>query len=124
MHRLVLYIGSYFTILNGADAVVFTGGVGENSAYIRKRVIAELECLGCFLDDAKNSQTAGQAAVVSHSKSSLKAIVMPTNEELMIARESLKMFKSPPQRSASRSAGDRRSPIRSSASASAKESPG
>ena len=98
VHRLVLYIGSYFTILGGADAVVFTGGVGENSAYIRKRVVAELACLGCFLDEAKNHETAGQAAVISHSKSSLKAVVMPTNEELMIARESLKMFKAPAPR--------------------------
>ena len=95
VHRLVLYIGSYYAILGGADAVVFTGGIGENSAYIRKRVIDELECLGCVLDNAKNSQTVGQAAVVSTSKSSLKAVVMPTNEELMIARESLKMFKTP-----------------------------
>ena len=95
VHRLALYIGSYFTILGGADAVVFTGGIGENSAYIRKRVISELECLGCFLDDAKNEQTAGKPGVVSTAKSTLKAVVMPTNEELMIARETLKMFKTP-----------------------------
>jgi acetate kinase len=95
VHRLVSYIGSYFTILGGADAVVFTGGVGENSAYIRKRVIAELACLGCFLDESKNNETAGQAAIISNSKSSLKAVVMPTNEELMIARETLKMLKAP-----------------------------
>jgi acetate kinase len=95
VHRLVSYIGSYFTILGGADAVVFTGGVGENSAYIRKRVVDELACLGCHLDNAKNDKTAGQAGIISTDKSSLKAIVMPTNEELMIARESLKMFKAP-----------------------------
>jgi acetate kinase len=98
VHRLVLYIGSYFTILGGADAVVFTGGVGENSAYIRKRVIEELACLGCHLDRARNDKTAGRAGIVSTEKSSLKAVVMPTNEELMIARESLKMFKAPATR--------------------------
>ena len=93
VHRLLLYIGSYYTILGGADAVIFTGGIGENSAFIRKRVVAELECLGCYLDDAKNSQTLGKPALISTPKSSLKAVVMPTNEELMIARETLKMFK-------------------------------
>ena len=44
---------------------MFTGGIGENSAYIRERVVAELACLGCFLDEAKNNEPSGQAAVVS-----------------------------------------------------------
>ena len=89
VHRLVSYIGSYFTILGGADAVVFTGGIGENSSYIRARVIAKLSGLGCYLDEALNHDAIGSPAVVSTNESTLKAVVMPTNEELMIARETL-----------------------------------
>ncbi len=96
VHRLVSYIGSYFTILGGADAVVFTGGIGENSSYIRSRVISELDCLGCHLDEDKNKAAIGKADVVSTKKSTLKAVVMPTNEELMIARETLRLLKGNP----------------------------
>jgi acetate kinase len=95
IHRLVSYIGSYYTILEGADAVVFTGGIGENSAYIRERTIRKLACLGCFLDEALNNQVAGQPAIVSTPESKLKAIVMPTNEELMIARETVRLLTVP-----------------------------
>ena len=91
-HRLVHYIGGYFALLNGADAVVFTGGIGENSAPIRERIVSRLSALGCRLDPAAN-QVAGKAAVVSDAGSTLKAVVMPTNEELMIAREALRLLK-------------------------------
>jgi acetate kinase len=90
IHRLVSYIGAYDTILDGADAVVFTGGIGENSAYIRTQVISKLGCLGCFLSAADNSAVVGRAAVISTPESTLKAIIMPTNEELMIARETVR----------------------------------
>jgi acetate kinase len=95
IHRLVSYIGSYYTILEGADAVVFTGGIGENSAYIRARTVSKLDCLGCFLDEAKNNEVAGQPAIISTPESKLKAIVMPTNEELMIARETVRLLTVP-----------------------------
>ena len=95
VHRLVTYIGSYYTILGGADAVVFTGGIGENSAYIREHVIQKLECLGCHLDVAKNQATLSRPAVISTPESKLKAIVMPTNEELMIARETARLLTVP-----------------------------
>jgi len=98
VHRLVSYIGSYFTILGGADAVVFTGGIGENSSYIRARVIAKLSCLGCFLDEALNHDAVGHPAIVSTAESPLKAVVMPTNEELMIARETLGVLSALPAR--------------------------
>ncbi len=94
IHRLVSYIGSYFTILEGADAVVFTGGIGENSSFIRSEVIDHLGCLGCFLDEKTNNEVVGRAAIISSPASSLKAIVMPTNEELMIARETLRILSS------------------------------
>jgi acetate kinase len=95
VHRLVSYIGSYFTILDGADAVVFTGGIGENSVYIRERVIRRLDCLGCYLDEEANRKAMGRAAIVSTPESKLKAIVMPTNEELMIARETVRLLTVP-----------------------------
>ncbi|MEI6516795.1 MAG: hypothetical protein WCO77_12540, partial [bacterium] len=95
VQRLVTYIGSYFTILGGADAVVFTGGIGENSAVIREQVIQKLACLGCILDVEKNRQTHGRPAIISTPESKLKAIVMPTNEELMIARETVRLLTVP-----------------------------
>lgn len=90
VRRLVSYIGAYFTILDGADAVVFTGGIGENSAYIRERVLGRLACLGCRLDAAANKAVAGRAGLISTPDSRLKAVVMPTNEELMIARDTVR----------------------------------
>jgi acetate kinase len=95
VHRLVSYIGSYYTILEGADAVVFTGGIGENSAYIRQRTIEKLDCLGCHLDEAGNRGAVGRPTIISTPDSKLKAIVMPTNEELMIARETVRLLTVP-----------------------------
>ena len=92
IHRLVFYIGAYHTLLGGADAVVFTGGIGENSAYIRGRIIPRLNAIGCHLDSEKN-QVMGKAAIVSTADSAVQAIVMPTNEELMIARETVRVIK-------------------------------
>ncbi|MEI8078390.1 MAG: acetate kinase [bacterium] len=92
IHRLVFYIGAYHTLLGGADAVVFTGGIGENSAYIRGRIIPRLNAIGCHLDPEKN-QVMGKAAIVSTADSAVQAIVMPTNEELMIARETVRVIK-------------------------------
>ncbi len=95
VQRLVSYIGSYFTLLNGADAVVFTGGIGENSAYVREQTVRKLEALGCYLDPEKNNQAIGRPAIISTPDSKLKAIVMPTNEELMIARETVRLLSVP-----------------------------
>ncbi|MDD4736683.1 MAG: acetate kinase [Kiritimatiellae bacterium] len=86
--RLTSYIGSYFVTLQKPEAVVFTGGIGENSAYVREQVIARLGVLGCVLDSEKNKVT-GKACLISTNDSPLKAIVMPTNEELMIARDTV-----------------------------------
>lgn len=97
VHRLVSYIGSYHTILGGADAIVFTGGIGENSAYIRARVVAKLACLGCYLDEAVNHDVVARPAIVSTKESTLMAVVMPTNEELMIARETLRLLNDSPK---------------------------
>ncbi len=95
VHRLVSYIGSYYTILGGADAVIFTGGIGENSLPIREQVVERLACLGCHLDHEKNRNALGKAAIISTPDSTLQAIVMPTNEELMIARETVRLLTVP-----------------------------
>ena len=91
VQRLASYIGAYFIVLQGADAIVLTGGIGENSAPVREAVIARLGVLGCFLDKSANA-VMGQAAVVSTPESTMKAVVMPTNEELMIAIETQEML--------------------------------
>lgn len=94
-HRIALYIGGYFTLLGGADAVIFTGGIGENSAAARKSVVSRLEALGCKLDEAKNKAVVGATGVISTDASKLPALVIPTNEELMIARETFRTLAGP-----------------------------
>lgn len=90
VHRLVFYIGAYVTLMGGADAVVFTGGIGENSVYVRSLVVPRLGALGCRLDNARN-EVMGRPAVISPDDCPLQAVVMPTNEELMIARETVRV---------------------------------
>ena len=91
--RVVKYIGAYFTLLNGADAIVFTGGVGEWSNYVRAKVIAKLSCLGVKLDEEANAKCLGRPGTISTADSRIKVIVMPTDEELMIARSVLETLK-------------------------------
>ncbi len=82
------YVAAYFAEIGGAQAVVFSGGIGENSAEIRARVCAGLDCLGLRLDERRNAALKrGQAGLISTSASRLKAYVIPTDEELLIARD-------------------------------------
>lgn len=86
--RVRKYIGAYFVRLNGPDAVVFTGGIGENSAPIRARIGEGLECIGLKLDTAGNERVSGRGVErISADGSRLAAYVIPTDEELMIARD-------------------------------------
>ncbi len=91
VQRVASYIGSYYALLGGADAVVFTGGIGENSPYIRSRIISQLGVLGCHLDETTN-YVVGKPEIISDDRSTMKAVVMPTNEELMIARETARVL--------------------------------
>ena len=81
------WIGSYFLGLNGADAIVFTAGIGENRAEIRQAICAKLDQLGIVLDAEKNKNLRAQEGVISAPNSAVKILVIPTNEELVVARE-------------------------------------
>jgi acetate kinase len=89
-YRIRKYIGSYLAAMGGADAVVFTGGIGENSSPIRARICEGLEWAGLSLDEDKNKKTAGQGVVISREDSRLAAYVIPTDEELLIARDTVR----------------------------------
>ncbi|MBP1925481.1 acetate kinase [Sedimentibacter acidaminivorans] len=80
------YIGSYAAAMGGVDVVVFTAGLGENSKDNRKEICSGLEFLGITIDDEKNN-TRGKEALISKDNGSVKVFVIPTNEELMIARD-------------------------------------
>ncbi|MHC5251892.1 acetate kinase [Listeria kieliensis] len=84
--RIHKYIGSYAARMNGIDAVVFTAGIGENSSFIREKVLHGLEFMGIYWDPALN-QVHGEEAFLNYPHSPVKVIVIPTNEELMIARD-------------------------------------
>ena len=81
------WIGAYFAQLNGLDALVFTAGIGENRAAIRAEICANLDQLGIQLDPSKNNSTEAEEVVISSEDSMVKVLVIPTNEELVVARE-------------------------------------
>jgi acetate kinase len=93
------YIGSYLARMNGADALVFTGGIGENSPEIRQRICAEMDFLGIELDQEKNAETAGgREADIAAAGSRVRVFVIPTNEELLIARDTVRCVRNAPRR--------------------------
>ena len=92
VRRIVKYIGSYFMVAGKVQAVVFTGGIGEFSHEIRKMIVEQLAPLGIYLDAAANDTFRGKAGVISTADSKIKAIVMPTDEELMIAKTTQKII--------------------------------
>jgi acetate kinase len=97
--RIKHYIGAYLAQMNGADALVFTGGIGENSAAIRARVCADMGFFGLELDPAKNALMAGgREGGVSPDGARLGVWVIPTNEELLIARDTVRCLKNAPRR--------------------------
>jgi acetate kinase len=89
-YRARKYIGAFLACMGGADAVVFTGGIGEHSPDIRARVCAGLEWAGLTIDGSKNQQTIGHENRISTEESTLHAWVIPTNEELLIARDTVR----------------------------------
>jgi acetate kinase len=91
-YRARKYIGSYLAAMNGAEAIVFTGGIGENSAEIRSRICDELNWLGVELDPELNSNHgASKSGQISSDSSRVAVYVVPTNEELLIARDTVRV---------------------------------
>lgn len=86
------FIGAYIAVLNGVDALVFTAGLGENSASMRAKICQDLTYLGIEIDDEKNN-IRGEEAIISTKDSRVKVLVIPTNEELMIARNTYDLVK-------------------------------
>lgn len=87
-YRVAKYIGSYAASMNGVDAIAFTAGIGENSGTVRKMVLSNLEYLGITVDEEANKKR-GEDLVISTADSKVKVAVIPTNEELAIARETV-----------------------------------
>ena len=87
-YRVRKYIGSYLAVLAPLDAIVFTGGIGENAHEIRQNVLEDLESLGILISESRNRDCKGREAEISEENSPIKLWVIPTNEELLIARDS------------------------------------
>jgi len=90
--RIVKYIGAYLAILGGCDAIIFTGGIGEMSMPIRKAIFKKLEGIGIKVDSVLNDAAYAKEGLITTDDSSYKIVIMPTNEELQIAQESLKIL--------------------------------
>lgn len=90
-YRVKTYIGSYFAAMNGADAIIFTGGIGENDEIIRLKSLEELDSLGIKVDPEKNN-TRGKEVDISADGAKVRTLIIPTNEELAIANETLKLI--------------------------------
>jgi acetate kinase len=88
------WIGAYLAQLNGADALVFTAGIGENDAKLREAICGNLDQLGIALDPLKNEGVRGVEAVISSADSKIKIMVIPANEELVVARETKRVLES------------------------------
>jgi acetate kinase len=99
-YRVRKYLGSYLAAMGGADAVIFTGGIGQNAAVIRANVLEGLECFGLELDEDANKAAIGQkAGRITREGSRLEAWMIPTDEELLIARDTVRLVLGLPTRS-------------------------
>ncbi len=92
VYRLKKYISSYMAVLSGADAIVFTAGIGENNAILREKALEGLEFMGIKLDKRKNKNAKGDSEISADS-STVRVFVLPTNEELVIARDTADIVK-------------------------------
>jgi len=95
-HRLRKYVASYVAVLGGLDALVFTGGIGENSAAVRARAVAGLDAMGIGVDEARNAGVRGGEAEISPEGAACRVLVVPTNEELLIARDTYRIVRGLP----------------------------
>lgn len=88
--RIHKYIGSYAARMGGVDAIIFTAGIGENSSIIREKVLHGLEFMGVYFDPDLNN-IRGMEVKISYPHSPVKVLVIPTNEEVMIARDTMRV---------------------------------
>lgn len=95
-YRLRKYIGSYLAVLGGADAIVFGGGIGENAPEIRARACRGMEWCGLRLDEARNARLVGAEGVISADASPIRAVVIPVDEEIIIAHDTLACLRKEP----------------------------
>jgi|SRR5579872_552089 len=95
-YRARKYIGTFLAAMGGADALVFTGGIGENSPEIRARIGEGMQWAGLTIDAAENEQTVGREGLISTEDSKLQAYAIPTNEELLIARDTVRVIEGVP----------------------------
>ena len=87
------YIGSYFVEMGGVDAIAFTAGVGENASYLRRLIIDNVSrALGVFLNEEENERRSKENRLISHQYSKVDVYVIPTNEEVMIARDTVRIL--------------------------------
>jgi acetate kinase len=91
-YRIKKYIGAYSAVLGQVDAIVFTGGIGENAAVVRRQCCEDIECLGIVIDNYKNESLSGDSFEIQADKSSVKILVIPTNEELEIAQQTYELI--------------------------------
>lgn len=90
-YRAKKYVGSYVAVLGGVDVLVFTGGIGENVEVVREAICKDMECFGIKIDKSINDQIHGEEKVISTSDSKVKVIIVPTDEEYMIASDTLEI---------------------------------
>ena len=95
-YRARKYIGAYLAAMGGADAIVFTGGIGENSPDVRARICTDMEWAGLKLDASRNHETVGREGQISTDDSKLLAYAIPTDEELLIARDTVRVIRGEP----------------------------
>jgi len=93
-YRIKKYIGAYSAAMNGLDALIFTAGIGENSSYLRELVCSEMDFFGIDMDIEKNNQISSDFREIQMESSSVKILVIPTNEELEIAKQSFQLLNS------------------------------
>ena len=91
-YRLKKYVGAYAAALGRVDAIVFTAGIGENNAFVRE-CISDIDCLNIKIDSERNRKLDGREGIISDSKSSMKVLVIPTDEEKMIAIETRNLLR-------------------------------
>ncbi|OJU55279.1 MAG: acetate kinase, partial [Bacteroidales bacterium 45-6] len=92
IHKVRKYIGSYAALMGGADIILFTGGIGENNAALREQICANMEYMGVKIDSTVNAATRGDEAFISTEDSAVKVLVVPTDEEFMIAADTMSII--------------------------------